>query len=452
MAYYKFSINIIVRVILITANCFFLISEYFLRDYYITIINLALLLGLQTFLLIKYIRKMNLRVVAYFELIKNKESAFRLKNTDSNDSFSRLRKEFNDTNQIIQDIRIEKEIQTNYLNHLINYISIGMFSIDENEKIQFVNPEAKRILGVDTIFKLEDLSFLNSDFANIIRKLMPNQSEIIEIESSGLNQKLSVTCALFKLGGAKIKLVSFQDIHKHLYQKELESWNKLIRILNHEIMNSITPITSLSKTMKKYFSDGLNIKELKEITQQNISRTVEGLDIIEERGSGLISFVNSYRKLSSLPEPKRTEVKLSKLLSQVKDLFKDEIESRNIDLKIELKPDDLILFVDKDQITQVLINIIRNSSDAIQGKDKAEILIRATKNKNEVVLSIADNGIGIPSEILNDIFIPFYTTKDSGSGIGLSLSKQIMELNNGTISVSSIPNTSTEFKLVFKVQ
>jgi len=452
MAYNKFSLNIILRVILILTNCVFLAKEYVLGNYYISIINLAILLFLQTLFLIRYLRKLNLQTIEYFDLIKNKESGFRLKNTTNKNSFSKLRKCFNDTNQIIQDVKIEKEIQANYLNHLVNYINVGLFSYDENEKIQFINPEAKRILGVKNIFKLDDLNILNENFTGFLRHIKPGESEVIEITTPTVKQKLSVNCGLLNLKGSKIKLVSFQNIEKHLYKNEIESWNKLIRILNHEIMNSITPITSLSKTMKKYFFVGDTIKDLKDITPLNISRTVEGLDIIEERGSGLISFVNSYRKLSSLPEPKRTEIKLSKLLNQIKNLFINETESQNIDLKIELKPDDIILFADKDQITQVLINIIRNSFDAVQGKDKGEIHIYASKNNDEITLSIADNGKGIPSDILNDIFIPFYTTKNSGSGIGLSLSKQIMELHDGTISVSSTQNIKTEFKLAFNNQ
>ena len=449
MAYNRFSVNITIRIILIVANCFFLVTEYFLRDYYITILNLAILLLFQTILLIRYVRKMNLQIIDYFDLIKNKESGFRLKNITGKDSFSALRKHFNETNEIIQDIRFEKEIQTNYLNHLVNYVNIGLFSFDENERFHFINPEAKRILGITNLFKIDDLNIIKSDFANFLRHLQPGQSEVIELSEPAVKQKLSISCALLSLKGKKIKLISFQNIDKHLYKNEIESWNKLIRILNHEIMNSITPITSLSKTMKKYFLVGDTIKDLKDITTLNINRTVEGLDIIEERGSGLISFVNSYRKLSSLPEPKRTEIDVSKLLNQVKDLFIDEIESKNIDFKIELKPDDIILFADKDQITQVLINIIRNSFEAIQGKDKREIQVNASKNDSDVILSITDNGKGITPEIQNDIFIPFYTTKDSGSGIGLSLSKQIMELHGGTISVSTKPNVSTEFKLVF---
>ncbi len=450
MAYNRFTINITIRIILITTNCFFLVTEYIIRDYYLTIINLAILLLFQTILLIRYVRKMNLQIVDYFDLIKNKESGFRLKNITGKDSFSSLRKRFNETNQIIQDIRIENEIQTNYLNHLVNYVNIGLLSFDESEKIHFINPEAKRILGITNLFKIDDLNIVNSNFANFLRHIHPGQSEVIELFEPALKQKLSVSCALLNLKDTKIKLISFQNIDKHLYKNEIESWNKLIRILNHEIMNSLTPITSLSKTMKKYFFDGQTVKDLKDITPQTISRTVEGLDIIEERGSGLISFVNSYRKLSSLPEPKKTNIKVGKLLNKVKDLFIDEIESKNIDLKIEIMPVDLILFADKDQITQVLINIIRNSFEAIQLKENGAIHINASKIDDEITLSITDNGTGIPSDILNDIFIPFYTTKDSGSGIGLSLSKQIMKLNDGTISVSSIPNIKTEFKLLFK--
>lgn len=449
MAYNKFILIIAVRVFLILANCFFLVSEYFLREYYITVINLAILLILQTVLLIRYIGKTNLQIIEYFDLIKNKESGFRLKNTTNKNSFSRLRKQFNDTNKIIQDARIEKEIQTNYLNHLINYINVGLFSFDEDEKIQFINPEAKRILEIKKIFKLNDLNIVNKDFANFLRHLQPGQSEIMEISSTNVKQKLSVSCVLLNLRNTRIKLVSFQNIDKHLYKNEIESWNKLIRILNHEIMNSITPITSLSKTIKKYFYDGQSVMLPENIPATSINRTVEGLEIIEERGTGLINFVNNYRKLSSLPKPNKTDISINKLLMQAKDLFVEEINSNNVDIKIKTQATDLILNADKEQIFQVLINLIKNSLQAVHDKDNGKILLTAHKKDSEIHIIVKDNGKGIHKNIIEDIFIPFYTTKETGSGIGLSISKQIMKVHNGTISVSSIPDESTEVTLVF---
>lgn len=449
MAYNRFILIISARIFLILTNCFFLISEYLLREYYITVINLAVFLILQTIFLIRYIGKTNLQIIEYFDLIKNKESGFRLKNTKNKNSFSRLRKQFNDTNKIIQDARIEKEIQTNYLNHLVNYINIGLFSFDENEKIQFINPEAKRVLGINNILKLDELDIVNKDFPSFLRELRPGQSEVLEIYSTNVKQKLSVNCVLLNLRNTRIKLVSFQNIEKHLYKNEIESWNKLIRILNHEIMNSITPITSLSKTIKKYFHDGQNVLLPENISPKAINRTVEGLDIIEERGTGLINFVNNYRKLSSLPKPNKTDFNIHKLLTQTKDLFIEDAENNNIDISIEIRSRDLVLNADKEQISQILINLIKNSIQAFENKENNEILLKGFIKNDKINITISDNGAGIPKDIINEIFVPFYTTKESGSGIGLSISKQIMKLHDGTISVSSILNKSTEFILVF---
>ncbi len=452
MTYNKFTLNIAVRVILIVLNCYFLISEYLLREYIITVVNLAVLLILQTLFLIRYIGRSNLQIIEYFDLIKNRESGFKLRNTQNNNSFSRLRKRFNETNQIIQDIRIEKEVQVNYLNHIVNYINIGLLSFDEKGKIQFINPEAKRILGLNNIFKIDDLNSLNKDFANLLKNINPNNSEIIEITNNILKQKLSISCGLINLRNTKIKLISFQNIDKHLYKTEIESWNKLIRILNHEIMNSITPITSLTKTMKKYYYKGEDIMSPKDIPLKTISRTVEGLEIIEERGKGLINFVNNYRQLSALPTPNKTDINIYKLFSNTKDFFIEEIRNTDIDIAINIQSKNLVLNADKDQIAQILINLIKNSIQATIGQKGGKIVLSARQVDDNIHIQVSDNGKGIPENIINDIFIPFYTTKESGSGIGLSISKQLMEMHDGTISVSSVPNKSTVFTLSFNNQ
>ena len=217
-------------------------------------------------------------------------------------------------------------------------------------------------------------------------------------------------------------------------------------------MNSITPITSLSKTIKKYFYDGQSVMLPENIPATSINRTVEGLDIIEERGTGLINFVNNYRKLSSLPKPNKTDVNIYKLLIRTKDLFVEESNTNNIDITIEAQTKDLVLNADKEQISQVLINLIKNSLQALQSKNNGEISLIAYKKDNKIHIAVEDNGKGIHKNIIGDIFIPFYTTKETGSGIGLSISKQIMKMHDGTISVSSVPDNSTEFTLVFNNQ
>ncbi|MFO7842684.1 MAG: ATP-binding protein [Bacteroidales bacterium] len=451
----KFSIQISVRVVLIVLNCYFLVIEYIKQDYIISIINLALLLLLQTILLIRFIHKKNQQVSEYFDLIKNKDTASKIHDEEGDSSFSKIRKQVNETSQIIQDLQIEKEVQSNFFNHLVNHINIGLFSFDETGKIQFINPEAIRILGIPKVFKIEDLQKVNTNFVSLLQNIQPGQLEIIELKNS--SQKLSINCGLLNLKNKKIKLISFHDIDKHLYKKEIESWNKLIRILNHEIMNSITPITSLSKTIRKYFWDGDKLKEPKTLQSKTISRTVEGLNIIEERGSGLISFVENYRKLSSLPEPKKSKFSVESLFSHILLLFRDDFLTKNIQIELNIKTQNLLLYADKDQITQVLINLIKNSIDSLKTTKNSTISLKAfTAKSNKIHLSVEDNGEGIPENIINDIFIPFYTTKETlpdgkagGSGIGLSLSKQIMTLHDGSIKVSSTPNKSTKFELIF---
>jgi len=284
MAYNKFTLQIIFRIILIVANCFFLVTEFEYRDYIITVINLSVLLIIQTIFLIQYIRKTNLKIVAYFDLLKNNESGFRMKNTEAKNSFSQIRKQFDDTNKIIQDIKIDKEVQSNYLQHIVNYINIGLFSYDENEKIGFINPEAKRILGITNIFKIEDLKVVNKDFADFLRKLKPGQSEVIEISDPAIKQKLSVNCGLLSLKDVKIKLVSFQDIKTELEEQEILAWQKLIRVLTHEINNSVIPISNLteltmSEERERFVKQGFN---------EYISKPVREEKLIELLGKHLV--------------------------------------------------------------------------------------------------------------------------------------------------------------------
>lgn len=438
MVFNKFSLNITLRVILIVITSYLFVNECHKQEYLITIINLGILLILQTLLIIRFIHKKNQQISEYIDLIKNRDSSSRIKDNETDRSFSKIHKQINETNRVIQDLQIEKESQSNFYNHLVNDINIGLFSFDESEKIQFINPEAKRILGITNAFKIEDFNTISPEFSSVIKTIQPGQYEIVVIKKTPSIQKLSINCSLINLRTIKIKLISFHDIDKHLYANEIESWNKLIRILNHEIMNSITPITSLSKTIKKYYVDNDQLKAPESIESKIISRTVEGLDIIEERGSGLIRFVDNYRKLTSLPEPKITKFSVESLFNQILNLYQEDFSTKSIQVDINIVPQELILRADKDQIVQVMINLVRNSIESLNGVENAKITLSACINeKNSICISVEDNGKGISKEIIDDIFIPFYTTKETGSGIGLSLSKQIMKLHNGTIYASS---------------
>ena len=240
-----------------------------------------------------------------------------------------------------------------------------------------------------------------------------------------------------------------QDIHKELDEKETDSWVKLIRVLTHEIMNTITPITSISESILKYFkpNDGKSTTHLNESHVQN---TIKGLEVIKEQGSDLMEFVQSYRSFLSLPKPDKTLVPAKKLLERVQVLMDQENQNTPVVLDIVVDPVDLELFIDEKQISQILVNLAKNALQSLNGQENGSIrIIAGSTGLGKKFIRVTDNGPGIPPDLIDEIFVPFFTTKSTGTGIGLSLSKQIMHLHGGSMKVHSVPFNETSFVLGF---
>ncbi len=233
----------------------------------------------------------------------------------------------------------------------------------------------------------------------------------------------------------------------------MDSWQKLIRVLTHEIINSITPVTSLTATISGFFKKGSKVIAAKDLSDEKIEEALTGLGYIEDRGKNLIDFVTKFRSLTKLPEPKFEEVNLFDILNGVAILKKEDLEKSDITLNYSVSSPDITLFCDRSLIEHVLLNLINNAADAVAKNDKSKgkiiVIIGRDGEDNHKLISVSDNGTGIENELLQNIFIPFFTTKDHGSGIGLSLSRQIMKLHKGTISVVSKPGKETEFRLIF---
>jgi signal transduction histidine kinase len=243
-------------------------------------------------------------------------------------------------------------------------------------------------------------------------------------------------------------VISIHDIRHELDAKELESWQKLIRVLTHEIMNSITPITSLSETLLKYYIPG-GYTAGGTVDEKTIANTVKGLKVINERGVGLIRFVESYRKLTRLSKPVLKPVALKGLIEHLLVLLENEPDFHRIHFLVEIDPVDASIDVDEAQMSQVFINLIKNAMQAVEGVDSPKIVISANYTESGLFeVNIVDNGPGISPEVMEQIFVPFFTTKESGSGIGLSLSRQIMKNHGGSIEATSSPG-HTRFVLKF---
>ncbi|PLX13208.1 MAG: ATP-binding protein, partial [Marinilabiliales bacterium] len=260
---------------------------------------------------------------------------------------------------------------------------------------------------------------------------------------------ISVRISEFKQKKEKFKLITFQNIESELNEKELLSWHKLIRVLTHEINNSISPITSLASSLEKLFVKSEKNISVQDVDEKIIKKTSEGLQLITKRGEGLINFVNNYKSIASIKQMDFEKIKVAELLYNMELLMRNKLTESNIVLKIEIQPIDLEINADKKYIEQVFINLIKNSIEAISDS-KGIIKLNAYKTTNKkVIIEIQDSGKGIDPSIMDQIFIPFFSTKEKGSGIGLSLAQQIMQLHGGSITAQTLLNTGTKIKLNF---
>jgi len=345
--------------------------------------------------------------------------------------------------------RAEKEEHLNYLNTVVQHVTTGLISFDQEGNVSILNSAAKKFLGVPQLKNINEIIAVDVNLYKRLKQLEPGEKTLVRV-SSDLN--LSIHSTELKMRGHTIKLVSIQNIHSELVSKEVEAWQNLTKVLRHEIMNSITPIASLTGTLNDILSEDL--KQINndsfEIDNETLQDLEEGLQTIENRSKGLIKFVDAYRDYTSIPKPKFGLIKIEELFDHICQLLKREFTEIGIHFKSNIMHENLEITADRELIEMVLINLLKNAKEALSGREEAKIEMTARLDgQQRVLLEVKDNGPGIIQEAQDKIFIPFYTTKKAGSGIGLALSRQIMQLHQGFLSVKSEPNIYTIFTLGF---
>ena len=356
--------------------------------------------------------------------------------------------EFNAILAKLKEDQAEKEANYQYFRSVFKHLSIGLITFGENGEIQIMNTSAKRILNVDELKNVDQIESLNKELFLAIKSLRTGGSELIKIAHPDGIMQLSVYVIELLMRGEKFKLVSLQNIQSELEEKEMEAWQNLVKILTHEIMNSIAPISSLAGTLKGELENQLEKNE--GLNPSDLEDYLMGITTIEKRSEGLISFVSDFRSLAHIPPPKFSSIRISNLFEQLETLLHHQIQAGEIHLIKEIDPEELILFGDQTQIEQVMINLTQNAIQAVEDSDEKIIRLRAFIDEaGKIIIEVCDTGKGIEEEALGKIFIPFFTTKKKGSGIGLSLSKQIMRRHKGNIQVRSTIGEGTVFKLIF---
>lgn len=411
-------------------------------------IQVTLFLGFLLFLLIVhfifYLNKTNKKIAYFFDAIKNNDSTLYFSESALKTPTKELNAHLNKVNAIIQKIKIENKAQDQYYKTIIENAEIGVATVNTQSHILYANQSIKKLLNYDSLTHINQLKKIDKNLYNLIQPLKPFSNRIIELTNERETKLLTLNATQIKLNNESLLLIVATNIKNELDNNEIDSWVKLTKVLTHEIMNSIAPINSISETLHD------RLEHVKNVNSETLSDTITGLQIIKEQTKSLEDFVISYRSFSGISNPKKQVVTLDDLLQKVSTLFKTTIETKEVDFKIHCSNKLLQIFVDENQISQVLLNLIKNAIESLQNtKNKRIILSAFTNPQNKTIITIEDNGEGISKELISQIFVPFFSTKKEGSGVGLSLSKHIMKMHNGTLAVFSIPKKKTVFTLTF---
>ena len=451
MVFKNFRLVSTIRVVLLGATIFLFIILILRTSLYAVTFITGLLIPYQLFWLIRYVEKTNKDLNRFLDAIRYEDFSQSFSGPSLGASFDEVKAAFNEVLEKFKQTRSEKEQHFRYLQTVVQHVGIGLLTFQPDGEIELINTTAKRLLKVIRLKNIDQLTALSPELVTCLKKIKSGEKALVKVEDEKELLHLAIYATEFRLRDQKYMLVSIQNIQSELEEKEMEAWQNLIRVLTHEIMNSVTPISSLASTVNSLLGmdtePGLGEQQISNETIEDVRGAVQ---TIEKRSKGLLYFVESYRKLTRIPRPNFQIFEVATLFDRVEQLMNVHIANTNIVFKISVEPQSLELTADPELIEQVLINLLLNAFAAVKEQSDPEIeLLSRIDERGRVIVQVIDNGPGIIKEVQDKIFIPFFTTKKEGSGIGLSLSRQILRLHRGTISVQSTPGSRTVFTLRF---
>jgi len=451
MVYKRFRINCVLRVISLAITFALFFFLLFKTTLHAALFILGVAILYQSYALIHYIEKTNRDLTRFFQSIKFSDFSQSFKDSGQGKSFANLRAAFNEVLDAFRKARSEKEEHYRYMQTIVQHVGIGLLAFQPDGTVELINTAAKRLLGIAQLKNIKSLETWSSPLVKALLTLRPKEKAQIRVEDNNEFLQLALYSTEFKLRDHTYKLVSIQNIYTELEEKEIDAWQKLIRVLTHEIMNSITPISSLASTINELIKDSINLKSAQKTEDgETLTDICDAAQTIQKRSEGLLHFVDAYRSLTLIQKPNFQIFPIKELFNRAAKLIQINLKDKNIKLEIKIKPSTLELAADPELIEQALINLLLNSLHAVEGQENATIVLGARLDgRSRTIIQVKDNGSGISKDNIDKVFIPFYSTKEVGSGVGLSLSRQIMRLHNGTISVQSEPKVETSVTLRF---
>lgn len=444
MVYNRFFFKTLLRVLLIVGVASTMAFLFPRPDLLFTQIILVVVLLVQVVELVVFVNTTNYDLSRFISSFKDGDYTINFNQADQTKSFQSLHRSFNDLAVLYKDLEMTNAAQAHFLDRLVDQIEFGIIVFDTADNLVIINQKAQEFLQLPKIRQWRNIQNPNKKFLQVVLALEDVKSQLVETSIGGQERFFSINLTTQKLRNQEVRICSFQDIRSEIQNKEMQAWQKLVRILTHETMNSVTPLISLTETVKMILqTQSGKPKSPAQITQEELTDINEALSTIKERGDGILSFVNNYRKLARVPAPEFSAASIKPVVDGVLRLMHSDLSAHHIDYSYDGL--DCHLLIDKAQIEQVIINLLKNAIEVVASLPKPTIHINSVVESRSYKLSISDNGPGVPQHEQDKIFVPFFTTKEEGSGIGLSISRQMINQHGGSLDLghSSQPTTFT---------
>ncbi len=447
MIFRKYEWKLILRVALLLATLttlsYLLVKQNF--SYLIIVVPIIIFQVTEIF---RFLKKTQDEVRDFVESVHYRDFSRHFDVSHAPAEIQPLRKGFNEINSAIKVISRERETQYQYLQKILELVDTGILSYETGTgNITWMNESLKKMLQIPYLKTLESLSKRDADLYEELKSIRAGESKVVSIFRDNHSLRILLSATAFQTEGLVYKLIAFQNVHEALDENESQAWRKLLSVMTHEIMNSVAPISSLADTLKNRLANASSGNENPVSTMEDLEL---GINTIKRRSEGLLKFAETYRNLNKVSQPNIKPIPVSDLFENLYRLMQPTFDQKKIEMDVVLMDTNLIVEADINLIEQVMINLIVNAIDAVKEKENPRIILSAEKPKGEKIeIRITDNGYGMSAEVMENIFVPFFSTKKTGSGIGLSLCKQIMMLHKGNIQVKSIEGEGSVFTLQF---
>lgn len=397
-----------------------------------------------------FTKRTNDEVSRFLDAARYGDFSQRFKFADRGAGFAALGDTFTDILENLRQLRSKQEIDLRYLRALVEHVPVPLFSIHGDESITLQNSAARRLFGTTPVSQVRDLINFGAAFHETVIQSVPGRRELVTFSYDGMEQRMTLSTTEVIGGNKQEKLISLQNIQSELDSTEVEAWRDLVRVLTHEIMNSITPVSSLAHTASDLAEDLAKQLDENSPVAEGLADIQDAVATVARRSDGLTQFVHSYRQLTRLKPPEKKRIPIAGLFDHVSQLAEADWPSNGATLVTTTTPRGLDVYADRDLLEPVLLNLLRNAWQATTDVPNPRITLTARLNRRgHVVIEVSDNGPGVPGDLTRKIFVPFFTTKEGGSGVGLALTRQVMIAHQGFVTLGESDEGGAKFCLIF---